>query len=282
MAHEDIFYAGPARWNFDGKIVDFMPTGPLHVIAGNVSEVMLRKNPGDWRESRDRFRHIRGAPGDVFSARIIIGQNVGPTPTWTPDDIKAVLFSIYEKINPKDPGMTLVQGEGVFRGQRNLVSEKSSQISIINFALAREQFEDVMFQLAHGVADALLQESVILDLQNRGQSYHNEMIESKLPKHKMDPVKMAGHIMRVKALTARFNKRFKEAQNPRKRGEWFDVRDLTDEELVEFAREQAATHFAYGWAKKPGSTTRLWTPEARRAYDEEYNQLYKGKYGVDL
>lgn len=210
MAHEDIFYAGPAKWNFDGRIVDFMPTGPLHVVMGNVSEIMLRKNPGSWKDSYKRFEHVKGATGDVFSARIIIGQNVGPKPIWTPDDIKAVIFSIYEKINPKDPGMTLVQGEGVFRGQRSLVSEKSSQISIINFALTREQFESVMFQLAHGAADALLQESVILDLQNRGQSYHGDMIESKLPKSRMDPVKMAPHIMRVKALTEKFNKRFEE------------------------------------------------------------------------
>ena len=208
MAHEHIFYAGPQRWNFDGKIVDFVPTGPLRVISGHVPDFMLRKNPGNWHESRDRFRHVADVSGPLYSARIVIGQNVGPEPTWAPDDIKAVLFSIYEKINPKDPGMTLIQGEGIFRGQKGLVSEKSSQISILNFKLTKDDFEDRMFQLAHGSADALLQESVVLDLQNRGTSYFNDLIASKLPEHKMDPEKMAEHIQRIKRLTTRFMERF--------------------------------------------------------------------------
>ncbi len=209
MAHEHIFYAGPAKWNFDGRVVEFIPTGPLRVIKGHVPDFLLRKNPADWRESRDSFRHVADVPGDLFSARIVIGQNVGPEPTWTPDDIKAVVFSIYEKINPKDPGMTLIQGEGIFRGGEYLVSEKSSSISILNFKLKKEEFEDRMFQLAHGAADALLQETVILDLQNRGTSYFNRQIASKLPEPKMDPKKMVNHIQRVKRLTAKFVERFK-------------------------------------------------------------------------
>lgn len=225
MAFEHIFYAGPKKFVFDDQgeeipgarrskpafVVDFMPTGPLQVVAGEVPECMLRKNPGDWRESKAQFGHIRDVPGDRFAARIIIGHNVGADPIWTTDDIKTVVFSIYEKINPADPGLTIVMGEGIFRGSGDLVSEKSSQISIINFTLTQDEFESAMFQLAHGSADALLQESVVLDLQNRGQNYYSRLIPSNLPKHKMDAGNMVAHIQRVKALTEKFQKRFKEA-----------------------------------------------------------------------
>jgi hypothetical protein len=49
---------------------------------------------------------------------------------------------------------------------------------------------------------------------------------------------------------------------------------------VEYAKERAKDHVAYGWSKRAGSPNHRWTKEQYAAYDEEYDRLIKEKMRI--
>jgi hypothetical protein len=138
-----------------------------------------------------------------FSARIFVGFNVGREPVWTVNDVKAQAYFLRIEMKA-DPSLSVWAGEGIFKSRKQLVSEESVQILILDFGKDWDKFAKPMVPYAGTLARRLLQESVALQLNDKGVSHFSEMIPSGLSKAEMDPVRNFRHIQRVQAETEVF------------------------------------------------------------------------------
>lgn len=183
----------------------FHPTTPLEPLTPYERPIDTTAwNPG-IEDVRRRAMDARQRRDPQLSARLFVGLNVGGKPTWTMDDIKAEAFFLREDMKA-DPSFTIYMGEGVYRGEKDIISEKSAQIVIVHFKPGWEEFASEMVDYAHRLADLLLQESVLLKLADRNVTDFSELIFSDLTKEERSSE--SPRVQQIREHTAKFLKMF--------------------------------------------------------------------------
>jgi len=107
--------------------------------------------------------------GGGYSACIFVGLKVGRTVKWTVDDVVRIVWEVREAQH-QAPDATILAQKGIYRdvkGRR--IVEPSVQVILIDFSDAsKEAFTKEMEALAEALRKELKQETVILEIQNRG------------------------------------------------------------------------------------------------------------------
>ena len=133
----------------------FSPSGKT--ITVNVGR-RARKNPFD------------DLGEGMFSARFVVGFNVGDEPTWKLGDL--VNFVKRDRLKKgADPSATFLAQRGIYRhrdGER-VVVEDGAQVFILNLSgLSGARFISEMKKLGERITRAFKQESTILEIQKDG------------------------------------------------------------------------------------------------------------------
>jgi|SRR5579883_254233 len=166
---------------------------PSNVLHGNYGEARHTLRPGHWKHFRPlgETKRIteegvlapmhgpgarRGArdverigPGGL-SARVFVGLNVGETPTYTIDDVVKATVQI-RKQQGAMPDASFLAQRGVYTQSKDgkVITESSVQIIIIDFeGRSKESFAKDVNALASGLREHFHQESVIVEVQERG------------------------------------------------------------------------------------------------------------------
>ena len=107
--------------------------------------------------------------GDVYSARLIVGFNVGDTPTWNIDDlIKFTTESLAETGHWQ--GSSYLSQKGIWQ---STPAEDGGQIIIIDMEHRSEKkFIDDMVELGDTLRHKMKQYSIVLEVQKNGLVVH--------------------------------------------------------------------------------------------------------------
>lgn len=147
------FNHGPLHWNSPQGGGWFHPQGGFFV------------------DGATSFSGKAWTSSDTLAARIIVGFNVGDVPTWTLDDLTAIVREIRQQ-QAGDPSASFVMQRGIYQhrdASKRVVQEDGAQVFIIDTTgLAEAVFEDQMVWLAEQIAGRLQQETVILEIQRNG------------------------------------------------------------------------------------------------------------------
>lgn len=117
---------------------------------------------GRRANARDRFT------GDNYAARLFIGFNAGNKPTWTMEEIIAMVKDLRTK-QGQLPDATYIATKGVFtHGSGRTVVEDGCQVII--FAMDEEPatFEENVLLLAEELVVLLGQEAIFVEIQKNG------------------------------------------------------------------------------------------------------------------
>jgi hypothetical protein len=147
-------------WRYRGNVGFFEPNGAVGSHGPD-----LHPNKRDWQTD---------AP--LYAARIFVGFNVGDEPRWTMDDLVPIVKRVRtEQVG--SPDSSFLYQRGVYAHQRagdtTVADEQGAQIIILNvpdFETEPDEFESQIVQLAEIIAEQLLQETVIVEIQRAGQT----------------------------------------------------------------------------------------------------------------
>jgi len=148
-------YCGEATHHLKGgRVRTFTPEGPLHVVF---SARTRAKNP------------IEKIGQGGYSARIFVGLKVGTKTKYNIDDVINVVYRVREG-QGEPPDATILAQKGIYKDRKGRrIVEPSVQVIIIDFGGgSSEAFLLQMQALAEKLREDLEQETVILELQNRG------------------------------------------------------------------------------------------------------------------
>jgi len=152
-----------------GNTGSFEPKGTLWISGDGENAEALAPNPRGWRSSKP-----------LWSARILVGFNVGGKPKWKMDDVVKIVRSVrVEQVG--NPGASFLYQKGLYSSEARIadpsdpriVSEDGAQIVILNlesFGTSAKAFEQQMVELAETLAEKLRQDEVILEMQRSGIS----------------------------------------------------------------------------------------------------------------
>lgn len=140
---------------------------PVEVRGPNVNlrfvpERATLRNPEDWRDTKARQ-----------FGRVIVGFNVGDTPTWTLDDLEREWheFAATRKF-PRD--CTIVPQRGAFTmADGTVVQENGATLTVLNIRdrIDPAHFANTLMAFGEDLADAFKQESVIVQLGRGSRTY---------------------------------------------------------------------------------------------------------------
>jgi hypothetical protein len=108
--------------------------------------------------------------GGGYSARIFVGLNVGQRKAYSVDDVVKIVWGVRKRQGRSGDASILAQ-RGIYedRGGKRVV-EQSVQIIIIDFSGATKKgFIAEMIELAEALQKRMKQETVILEIQNKGR-----------------------------------------------------------------------------------------------------------------
>ncbi len=143
------------HWNHPKSSGTFRPQGRM-VLYG--SEPLVR-NPRGWGSKQ------------TVSARIIVGFSVRSVPTYTLDDLIAIVERV-RQTQAKNPSASFVAQRGIYQHHDGTtVTEDGAQVFIINLQkITDEEFTEQMVELAETIASEMKQEEVIVEIQINGIS----------------------------------------------------------------------------------------------------------------
>jgi hypothetical protein len=138
----------------NGRVRKFIPKGRLYTVSQGA---LTRKNP------------IERIGQGGYSARLFVGLKVGRKTKWKIQDVVKIVWAVREK-QKESPDASILAQSGIYKdvkGRR--IVEPSVQVILIDFAgLSKEVFTKQMSVLAETLREELQQETVILEIQNRG------------------------------------------------------------------------------------------------------------------
>lgn len=143
----------------------FRPEGHLYVIRDDGARVGPQER-ASGHAKEDVTRYGSGS----LSARLFVGLNVGDKPTFTVDDVVAAVLEERRK-QGASPDASFLAQRGVYTSQQDgsTVVENSVQIVILHLSDApREMFIEEMKKLGEALRTRLQQETIILEIQERG------------------------------------------------------------------------------------------------------------------
>lgn len=133
----------------------------------------------DWALRRGEFPPVKE------SARLFVGHNVENAEYWRSGQVYLMGYLLREQQLKKSkhgvPAFSFYVGLGAFPSDRgnNITAEESSQLVFTNFGQSREEFFGDMAELAQLMAENLDQESVLLELSDKGRVAVYEYVEAK-------------------------------------------------------------------------------------------------------
>lgn len=173
------------------KRVKWVPKGDLMLIASEDAAAhfdldklprQIASNAGA-AEVKRFIRDKTAMPITKEEARIIVGFNVKDQPVWRSGQVYLMVFLLREeqlaakKNTETSPAFTMFYaGLGAFPGTVKVSSERSAQFVFMNFGQDPDQFFEDMADLAQWVAEALLQESVLLELDRDGKTFYLDYV----------------------------------------------------------------------------------------------------------
>lgn len=175
------------------KRVKWVPKGDLILIASKdaADHFDLGKLPRQIAsnptaaQAKQFIRDNDAVPLTKEEARIFVGFNVKDKPTWRTGQVYLMLFLLREeqlqarKKTDALPAFTMFYaGLGAFPGNVQVASERSAQFVFMNFGQDPDDFFDDMADLSMLAAEALLQESVLLELDKSGKTFYLDYILS--------------------------------------------------------------------------------------------------------
>lgn len=131
----------------------------------------------DWAFRRGEFPAVRE------SARLFVGHNVQNEEYWRSGEVYLAGYLAREaQLKTRSgaiPAFSFYVGLGAFPSDRgnNITAEESSQFVFINFSQSRTDFIDDMFRLAGELAKMMSQESVLLEISEKGKVSVYDYIE---------------------------------------------------------------------------------------------------------
>lgn len=130
---------------------------------------VLRFNPVGLVEVYGQNPVVRRTGRALLAARLFVGFNVGSKPTWTVNTLAKRVLAI-RKAQGRAAGASFVIQKGIWQEVgKPPVKEDSAQVIIINDeGLDRPQFTTDMIDLAEQLARGMKQDSIYLDIQNKG------------------------------------------------------------------------------------------------------------------
>src|SRR4029077_3567210 len=116
-----------------------------------------------------RSNPIERLSGGGFSARLFVGLKVGQRTAYKLDDVIAVVRRV-RKRQGKSADASILAQKGIYEDRSGeLVIEPSAQVVIIDLAgETKKTFARDMIELGEGLRRKLRQETVILEIQQRG------------------------------------------------------------------------------------------------------------------
>ena len=149
-----VLHANPGPFSYrgpEGRYGSFRPSGS-RIRVGRVYQ------PNSWFSEKP-----------VLAARILVGFNVGEKPTWTLEDVVAIVKSV--RTEESKPDASFVAQRGFYRHKvtNKLVEEDGAQVIIVDIlGMSYREFVLEMVWLAKIIARELRQEEVIVDIQKDG------------------------------------------------------------------------------------------------------------------
>lgn len=145
---------GHAHWaSPNGKSVGrFRPNGKAIIIGAE-------KNPSGWASTKP-----------IYAARLFVGFSVGQKPRWKIDDLIKIVTRLRKKQEKQLDSSFLAQ-KGIYTSKISgeVVVEDGAQVLILNLDEQKlADFEEDMIALAEGIARAMKQEEVIVEIQKSG------------------------------------------------------------------------------------------------------------------
>ena len=104
-----------------------------------------------------------------YSARLFVGLKVGRKLKWKIADVVKIVWDVRER-QKQAPDASILAQSGIYKDMKGRrIVEPSVQVIVIDFAgLSKDQFTHEMETLAETLRKRLEQETVILEIQNRG------------------------------------------------------------------------------------------------------------------
>jgi hypothetical protein len=138
----------------------FKPVGPMMFIEGSGTS---------RRASEASASDVKRLGKGSLSARLFVGLSVGNTPRYSVDDVVAATVAFRKKAK-RSPDASFVAQKGTYTHDKSgkLVVEDSVQVIILDFSGKRAAFVADMKKLGTELRKKFKQESVILEIQDRG------------------------------------------------------------------------------------------------------------------
>lgn len=137
----------------DGSVRRFRPTGPL---------LTYRAPPRGASEDIEHF-----GKGGTQAARIIVGLNVGTTPTYTPEYVIDLVYKI-RKAQSASGDVSVLAQLGIYEdSEGRRIDEQSVQIVILDLG-GEKNFKQAMLDLGEELRIRMKQERVIIEMQKGG------------------------------------------------------------------------------------------------------------------
>jgi hypothetical protein len=142
-----------------GVMKTFRPVGQTYeAVDGQLRPIGPRNNP------------IERIGGGGLSARLFVGLSVGDKPTYSIDDVVRATIEVRKSQGlGADASFLIQRGVYTHSGSGQVVTENSVQIIILDFeGRSKAAFTQDVTQLAEDLRARLRQESVIVEVQERG------------------------------------------------------------------------------------------------------------------
>ena len=147
----------PGQWRHGKHYGTFKPNRGRPELAYARSKLM---QPNNWKST-----------DATWAARIFVGFNVGETPTYTMDDLIALVKKA-RKAQVGRADSTFIYQKGIYTHSdgKTEVTEDGAQVVFINLdpSVTPEDFEAQMVALAEVIVQEMQQETVIVELQRNG------------------------------------------------------------------------------------------------------------------
>jgi hypothetical protein len=155
-------YCGEAIHVLESGTRRFRPVGPMLFAGGESGGGLLRASE---MSAKDAKRLGKGS----LSARLFVGLSVGNVARFTIDDVVAATVAFRKKAK-KSPDASFIAQRGTYTHGRNgkLVVEDSVQVIILDFSGNKKAFVADMKKLGEALRKKFEQETVILEIQDRG------------------------------------------------------------------------------------------------------------------
>jgi hypothetical protein len=142
---------------FRHRGVHFIPNGPVYAVGDS---------------TRLQFNPIEEEDVVPLTARLFVGLSVGQRATYTVDDVVKITKRVRQQ-QGQSPDSSFLLQKGIYTDKANeIVEEDSVQIVIFSFDESdKKEFQRQMGELAQVLAEELDQETIYVELQERGVPY---------------------------------------------------------------------------------------------------------------